>query len=274
MRRFETFHRKELIDIKTIMNTLSEKFDNIEIHTFSDLHIGDVHCDMKRINERLAYVKDKENAFVILNGDIMNNATKTSVSDCYAEDIPPMEQLERFVSLFEPVKDKILAVTSGNHENRTYNKEGIDLTFVACNQLNILDKYSKTGALVFVKFGKGTKHENNRVSRQLYTIYCTHGSGGGRKEGAKAIRLADMATVVDADIYLMGHTHMPLIMKQGFYRVDRLNCTANKVDKLFVNTSAMLDYGGYGEAFQFKPSSKDCPVIYLGGTRRQMDARL
>lgn len=253
---------------------MSEDFGSIEIHTFADLHIGDVHCDLDKIHERIEAVKAKENAFVILNGDILNNATKTSVSDCYAEEIPPMEQLQRFVSLFEPIKDKILAVTSGNHENRTYNKEGIDLTAVACQQLGIEDKYAKTGALVFVKFGKGKKGGGNRTSKQLYTIYCTHGSGGGRKEGAKAIRLADMANIVDADVYIMGHTHLPMVMKQGFYRVDRLNCSTTMVNKLFVNTSSMLGYGGYGEAFQYKPSSKDCPVIYLGGKKRSMDARL
>ena len=253
---------------------MSEDFGGIEIHTFADLHIGDVHCDIEKIHQRIEEVKAKENAFVILNGDIMNNATKTSVSDSYAEEIPPMEQLERFVKLFEPVKDKILAVTSGNHENRTYNKEGIDLTAVACKELGIGDKYAKTGALVFVKFGKGRTHENKRASKQLYSIYCTHGSGGGRKEGAKAIRLADMANIVDSDIYIHSHTHLPMIMKQGFFRVDRLNCTVKRVDKLFVNTSAMLNYGGYGEAFEYKPSSKDCPVIYLYSKHRRMEAKL
>lgn len=253
---------------------MSEDFGSIEIHTFADLHIGDVHCDIEKIHERIEEIKEKDNAFVILNGDICNNATKTSVSDSYAEEIPPMEQLERFVSLFEPIKDKILAITSGNHENRTYNKEGIDITAVACKQLGIGDKYAKTGALVFVKFGKGKDHGREKISKQLYSIYCTHGSGGGRKEGAKAIRLADMANIVDADCYIHSHTHLPMVMKQAFYRVDRLNCSVKKVDKLFVNTSAMLDYGGYGEAFEFKPSSKDCPIIYLYSKQRRMEAKL
>lgn len=185
-----------------------------------------------------------------------------------------MEQLQRFVALFEPVKDKILAVTSGNHENRTYIKEGIDLTYVACSQIGIEEKYGKVGALVFVKFGKGKTHEKDRASKQLYTIYCTHGSGGGRKEGAKVVRLADLANIVDADVYIMGHTHLPVVMKEAFYRVDRLNGAACKVDKLFVNTSAMLDYGGYGEQYGFKPSSKDCPIIYLYAKNRRMEAKL
>ncbi len=107
-----------------------------------------------------------------------------------------------------------------------------------------------------------------------YTIYVLHGSGGGRKEGSKANRLADMASIIDTDIYIHSHTHLPMIMKQAFHRIDTKNSTVMLVNKLFVNTAANLDYGGYGEASEFKPSSKDTPTIYLDGTKKSYEARL
>ena len=94
------------------------------------------------------------------------------------------------------------------------------------------------------------------------------------KEGAKAIRLADMASIVDADVYLHSHTHLPMVMKQGFYRIDHSHFTVNNVTKLFVNTSSALSYGGYGEAFEFKPNSTDTPTIYINGQRREFTAKL
>ena len=115
---------------------------------------------------------------------------KTSVSDSYAEEIPPMEQIQKAVGLFSPIKDKILAITTGNHERRTYNKEGIDLMEIVARQMGLYDKFSKSGALVFVRFGeqsrghKETKGTGN-VRKMCYTIYTTHGSGGGRKEGGE-----------------------------------------------------------------------------------------
>jgi len=265
--------------MQTIKCDLPREHKTLEIHTFADLHIGDTHCDEKLIFQRVQEVKEKKNAYIILNGDIMNNATKTSVSDSYAEELTPMEQIERFTALFEPVKDRILAITQGNHENRTYNKEGIDLSYLVAKQLKISEKYSKTSALLFVRFGeqsRGMKESNGsgKVRKMCYTIYTTHGSGGGRKEGAKAIRLADMACIVDADIYIHSHTHLGMIMKQGFFRTDIKNSTVGIVDKLFINTSSTLNYGGYGEAFEFKPNSKDTPVIYLNGTKKEMTARL
>ena len=259
-------------NMKKVKVDLPHSLREIEIHTLADLHIGDRFADKEGIKERIQYIKDTPNAYCILNGDLMNNATKTSVSDSYAEELTPMEQVERCVELLEPIRDKIICMTSGNHEKRTYNKEGIDISKLVAMQLKIADRYSPTACVVFLRFGQqsGERH-NNPV---LYTIYCNHGSGGGRKEGAKAIRLADMASIIDCDIYIHSHTHLPMVMKQGFYRVSLSNSSVAKVDKLFVNTSAMLNYGGYGEAFEFKPSSMHCPVIYLNGCVKRFEAKL
>ena len=182
-----------------------------------------------------------------------------------------MEQLERAVEIFEPIKDKILCITHGNHENRTYKKEGINLSRLLAAQLGLSDKYTPTSATLFIRLGED-KHTHKRKFR--YTAYVLHGSGGGRKEGAKAIRLADMASIIDTDIYIHSHTHLPMIMKQGFHRVDTCNSTVTLVDKLFVNTAANLKYGGYGEAGEFKPSSRETPVIYLSGTKKYFEAKL
>lgn len=258
--------------MKTIKVTLEKEFPEIEIHTFADLHLGDRHVDHALIKKRIEYVKNTENAFVILNGDLMNNATKTSVSDSYAEDIPPMEQIQQAVDLFQPIQKKLLAITTGNHESRTYNKEGIDLTEVMARQMKLYPIFSKTGALIFIRFGKLSSKYHNR--KACYMIYCTHGRGGGRKEGAKAIRLADMAAIVDADIYIHSHTHLPMTMKQAFYRTDNKNSSVAVVEKLFVNSGATLDYGGYAETYEFKPASKANPVIYLSGTKKEMEATL
>lgn len=251
----------------------------LEIHPFADEHIGDEHCDIKRLLARIDYVKNTPNAYCILNGDILDNATKTSLGDVYMQEFNPMEQLKRAVDMFSPIKDKILCIIHGNHENRTYKKEGINLSYLIARQLGLEDKYSPTSAVLFIRFGKqsrGHKETNGsgNVRKMCYTIYTLHGSGGGRKEGAKAIRLADMASIIDTDIYIHSHTHLPMVMKQAFHRIDMQNSTVALVDKLFVNTAANLKYGGYGEAGEFKPSSMDTPIIYLNGTKKEFNARL
>jgi hypothetical protein len=63
-------------------------------------------------------------------------------------------------------------------------------------------------------------------------------------------------------------------MKNSFFRVSGGNSSVAQVEKLFVNGAAALDYGGYGDAQNYKPSSKSNPVIYLSGTKRGMWAKL
>jgi predicted phosphodiesterase len=265
--------------MKVIRADLPREIEVLELHTFADEHIGDEHSDLKRLLSRIEYVKNTPNAYCILNGDIIDNATKTSIGDTYTQVFNPMEQLAKAVEIFEPIKDKILCITHGNHENRTYKKEGINLSFLLAKQLRLDDRYTPTSAVIFIRVGEssnGLKETNGSGKRRqiCYTGYVLHGSGGGRKEGAKAIRLADMASIIDCDFYIHSHTHLPMIIKQAFHRIDERNSKVALVNKLFVNTAANLDYGGYGEAGEFKPSSKDTPVIYMRGSKKEMWAKL
>ena len=265
--------------MKIIKIDLPRDLDYVELHIFADEHIGDEYCDIKRLKERIEYVRNTSNAYCILNGDILDNATKTSIGDTYTQEFNPMEQLKRAVELFSPIKDKILCITHGNHENRTYRKEGINLSYLIASQLGLSDKYTSTSAVIFVRFGElsnGKKETNGsgKIRQACYTIYTLHGSGGGRKEGAKAIRLADMASIIDTDIYIHSHTHLGMIMREAYHRIDKQNSSVSIVDKLFVNTAANLDYGGYGEAGEFKPSSKMSPIIYLSGKKKEYTAKM
>lgn len=257
--------------MKPIKVDLPKDLEEVEIILFADEHIGDPGCDMKYLQKRIDYVANTPNAYCILGGDLMDNATKTSIGDTYTQTMSPMQQIDYITELFKPIKKKILCAVLGNHENRTYKKEGIDPMRCVCDRLGCAERYSHAGALVFLRLGEDSRSHGRRF---CYTIYVLHGAGGGRKEGAKAIRLADMAAIVDADVYCHNHTHIPMIMKQDFFRTSTSNSSVSKVTKLFVNSSSNLEYGGYGEAQEFKPSSKDKPKIILSGKQKYATAIL
>jgi len=258
--------------MRTIKCNLGD-YKEIRILPLADLHIGDPHSDFKKIQEYLSFVKDNDNVFCILNGDLMDAAIQSSIGDTYGASLQPMEQLSQCVKIFDPIRDKILAVTPGNHEQRIYKSDGLDLTQLMCNQLGIGGRYSNTSVLLFVRLGQhGGSHYHGRPV--LYTIYCVHGSGGGRTEGGKVNRLMQLGNIVDADIFIHSHTHTPAIVKTGYYRVSAANSSVQKVDKLFINTAATLEYGGYGELQSYKPNSIEMPVIVLDGTQRSIKAIL
>lgn len=255
--------------MKAIRCDLPQDLDGIEILPLADMHMGDRCCDFKLIQRRIEYIRDTPNVYCILNGDLMDTAIASSVGDTYAASLQPMEQLKQCVKIFAPIKDKIICITSGNHENRVYKSDGLDMTEIMATQLGIAELYTDTAAILFVRFGK-----EKRGRKLCYAAYVTHGSGGGRKEGGKINRLADLAAIVDADLYIHSHTHLPAIFKTAYYRTNPQNSSVAKVDKMFVNTSAHLDYGGYGSRAGYKPSSTDTPVIYLDGHKKLMTATL
>lgn len=258
--------------MKTIRIDLPKELKSAEILPLADFHIGDAMSDRKHTQSLLKHIEETPNCYAILGGDIMDTAIASSIGDTYGANLQPMKQLEFAVKLFEPIKDKILCVLHGNHENRVYKSDGVDMTQVMCNQLGIGERYSATTALLFVRLGRDNKEGHGR--QQTYTIYVTHGAGGGRKEGGKINRLADLATITDADIYVCGHTHLPALFKTGYFRTNISNSSVAFVEKLFVNTASALDYGGYGDVQGYKPNSKEYPMIVLDGTKKKAKAIL
>ena len=254
-----------------IKRTIPGDFKEIIIYPIADTHWSDPCSNHKRIMEDIAYIRDTPNVFCVLNGDLMNCAIKSAISNCYVP-ISPMQELEKCVEIFSPIADKVVCVTTGNHEERHFRTNGIDVTRLFCQQLGIEGKYSPTVAFVFLRFGSNSD-TSKRGRPILYTMYVTHGNGGGRKDGGKIQRLADYATICDADIYIAGHTHLGASFKKGFARANPTQSSITYGTHLFVNTCASLEYdGGYGERGGFDPPCLDRPLIYLNGTRKEMRA--
>lgn len=257
--------------MKVIKHKLPE-FKELQILPLADLHIGDIHSNGGKIKEWLDYIEHTENCYTILNGDLMDTATRTSIGDTYSQTYNPMKQLEQCVKLFGPIKDKVLCITGGNHEARIWKTDGIDTTGLMAAQLQLDEVYSPESAIIFVSFGR--QSGNKSYYPITYAIYCVHGGGGGRMEGAKVNRLVQLGNIIDADIYLHSHTHSPAIVRNSFYRTDTPHKCIEKVDRLFINTSSSLDYGGYGEFNSYKPNSLETPLIILNGYKRGMRAVL
>ena len=258
--------------MKAIKIDLPETLKEAEIIAIADYHWADPNSDHDKIRNDLKYIEEHENVFCVLNGDLMDCAIASSVGDTYGATLTPTEELNVCVELFKPIADKILCVVPGNHEARHYRTNGIDMTMLMCQQLGIEDRYSPTTALLFIRVGGYNGKCHNR--KVAYTMYVSHGNGGGRKEGGKIHRLVDLSTIVDADIYVCGHTHLPAILKDGFARPCMGNSSITYGTRLYVNVSAKLNYGGYGETGGFKPPCTDTPIIHISGTKKEMRATI
>ena len=253
--------------MKAIRADLPAEYKSIELLVLADYHYADPHSDHEAICKDIEYVRTHDNAYCVLAGDLLDCALRSTLGDVYTN-LPPMTELSVMEQLLSPIAHKTVG---GNHEARHYRTNGVDMTRLLARQLDIEDKYSPDTALIFLRFGIDTD-TSRRHRPVLYTIYLTHGSGGGRKEGGKIQRLVDYANIVDADIHICGHTHLPASVKTGFARPSAANNSITYCSKLFVNAAAKLQYGGYGDISGYKVPCIDTPRIILSGETKEMRA--
>lgn len=251
--------------MKVIRRDLSKEFKEIKILALSDMHIGDPLCNLKVIKDILENVKNSPNTFIILNGDLMNNSIKNSVGDVYCESMTPTEQILRLCDLLEPIADRILVIHPGNHENRTNKDDGIDIIKLVAKQLGIEDRFSAGWWYLYLTFGLSEKYKDRPM---MYTITGVHGYGGGRKNGGKINNLVEMSDKVIADLYIMGHTHTPIVTRNTIFIPDYQHKTLIQKDKYYLMTNSFLDYGGYGELYGFTPSTTENQEAILSGTKK------
>lgn len=262
--------------MQSIFNDLPRDFKTLEIELFFDLHIGSPRCNYKAITERIERVKNVPNCYCILGGDLINNSLKSSVGDVYEEPLTPTQQIKHAITMFEPIKNKILCVTSGNHERRTMKEDGIDLMALFSAELGISDKYNYTACVCFIRFGSLVNHSRRKMgsagSPLMYSIYVTHGDGiGGRTIGGRANGLERRGHIIDTDIIVIGHTHSPMTFRTCSYKAHPQTHTVTEQEQVFVNASATVGYETYGEIYGMQPCSQVSPKIILAGdTKRVM----
>lgn len=251
--------------MKVIKVDLPKEHDKIIICPISDVHLGSPECDIEMLNKEIEFIQKTPNAYCILNGDIIDNTVKNSIGDVYSQIITPQQQLEQVVEMFRPIKDKIIAVTNGNHEQRTWRESGIDIMACFCLNLGLDKYYANEGALIFAKFGvkRNDIHKPKGYTPRQVTIYCTHGAGGGKKIGGKMNKLNDLGDIVDSDVVIMSHIHEPSTFKRNVFKVDLPNQSVKEAERTYVSCGSFLKYGGYGERGGYIPSTRKMPKIVV-----------
>jgi len=133
----------------------------------SDLHIGDKSFSKngrRKLNGYINWVKERDNAFVFLGGDIFNVAGRQTLTSPFDSS---SDEYELAIDLFEPIKDKIIGAIEGNHEFRMIDEFGYSPTSLLCKHFNIV--YARWSAIIRFKVGK-RKDSDNRY-RQNYFVY-------------------------------------------------------------------------------------------------------
>ncbi|HEY8415407.1 MAG TPA: metallophosphoesterase [Thermaerobacter sp.] len=246
--------------------TLPETLAYIDLWCVSDIHRGHRLHDERAWHALLDRVASDPHAYMVLNGDLVEAALKSSRHGDVYRSMAPGEERRLLVRELEPVRDKILCITSGNHEARHKDSDEDPAQLIA-ERLGIEDRYDRTAVVLEVSFG--TKAGNKGVPTS-YTFYVTHGQGQGRRPGARINRMQELAWIIEGvDGYIMGHVHDPMIRIEYRHVADPRNRTVGLRPVAYVIAGSLLRYGDYAEEKMLAPNANTFPVLRLHQRRRR-----
>ena len=256
-----------LSDFEIITRHFPENND-IKIYPISDVHLGaaehlaaewDIFC--KRILE-------EPNSYIILGGDLLNNALKSSVSNVYEETMRPREQKRIMAEMLRPLKDKILCATTGNHCRRSGKDADDDPTYDIMCKLDLEHLYRENMAFLCLRFGNP---KTNGMKNPTYTFVVTHGAGGCGSTGSAVNRSEKFGYVIDGmDCLVLGHTHKAYTTQPSKIYIDTHNNKVSLKPFKVVSMTSWLAYGGYAARSMMTPSSFVPQEIILRGNRKEM----
>ena len=251
--------------MKSDFDLIVHKFDKpIKIYPIADVHYGAINHQKEAWYNFCKKIEAEEDSYLILDGDLINNNTRSSVGSPFDDFVRPRDQKIAMVEFLEPLKNKILCLTSGNHENRSLKDADDDPTYDIACKLNIEDIYRQNAVFMKVGIGEKDKGHGRIGAKQVYIFAITHGSGGGVYTGATVNRNERWGNVIDgADCIVVGHTHKGTVTRPSKVVVDPFNNRVFVRDYLVISCVAWQDYGEYALKKMLLPTKTADPQILL-----------
>lgn len=256
-----------LPDFNMIIHKFPDRQD-ITIIPIADVHLGARECMEQEFIKFIDGIKDKPNVYLVLGGDLINNATRSSVSSIFEETMRPADQKKEMAKILAPVAHKILAAVSGNHERRSGKDADDDPTYDVLCKIDREDVYRESIAFVKFQFGNPS---NNGESNPTYVLVVTHGAGGGMLTSGAVLRGERFGYAIDGmDALIMGHTHKPFTTQPGKILIDPRNNKVSVKPFKVINMTSWLEYSGYAMQKMLLPNAHCLHTLTLCGNHKEM----
>lgn len=241
---------------------------DIKIYPISDVHLGAAEHMAREWSLFTAHFLEDPDAYIILGGDLCNNATRNSLSNIFDETMRPREQKRQMVEMLMPLRDRILCAVTGNHERRSMKDIDDDPCYDIMCKLDLETVYRENLAFLKLQFGE---RNANGERNPTYTLVVTHGAGGGALTGGVVNRAERFGYTIDgADALILGHSHKPFTTQPGKIKVDPYNNKVTIRPFKVISMTSWLNYGGYAAQKMLMPTTHVNQVLTLRGTHKEM----
>ena len=222
-------------DLELIVIDLPKEQNVLHIYAIGDVHVGSAQFDEDAIKKKIQIIHDDPYAVVCLCGDLGDFGLKNSRTNIYQATLTPQEQVQYIRKLFDPIKDKIIALVPGNHEERITREVGTSVLYDLAVLWGCQDRYRENVAIIKVLFGLAA----GKKQRNVFCGIVTHGSSRNKHKRF-------IASFDGIDWAISGHSHLPEYSPHGKIRVNSQASTATHVSYKELVVDAHLKPGGYG----------------------------
>ena len=264
----------------------SSKSDSFNLYALGDVHVGNIGFAKEKFERTIRAIRNDPRALVILMGDLADAIVPTDKRfdgrTIHPDFFPRIQDIavaeyEYLEQILDPIKEKIVVILTGNHEETIRRHHYLDLTNDLCRKLKVpYGEYCCGVALTFTRGGKKGRSER-------FILFVHHGAGGGASVGGRLTKLEKLPESVLADIYLMGHFHEQLfdvkpVMKFNFDKKDPVTGEPGVVEekpRLFLFTGSYLKsyvqgVCTYSERAMYRPNSLGCVRIRIKPYHREL----
>ena len=257
-------------DFDLITHKFSKGTD-LRIYFIADVHLGAREHMEREWADFCDMLLTDPHAYLILGGDMVNNATRSSISNIFDETMRPREQKIKMAEMLKPLSKRILCAVPGNHEGRSGKDADDDPMYDILCKIDCEDVYREN--IAFVKINIGAHHSCHKDPTYVLTV--VHGAGGGIWTGAAVNRNERFGYTIDGtDALLVGHTHKPYIAQPGKIFIDARNNTVSIKPFKIITASSWMNYGGYAAKKQLLPASHAKQVITLHGGHKEITVEM
>ena len=246
---------------------------DITIVPIADVHLGSPGCMEQEFMQFLETVKATPNMYLTLGGDLIDNGTKSSVTNVFRATMFPSEQKKMMAKLLEPVRDRVIAIVPGNHEARNRDCDDNPCYDIAA-KLDLEHLYRENIAFVKVQLGLEGYESGVRMNghlRPTYNLVVVHGAGGGVLTGGAVNRGERYGYVIDGmDALIVGHTHKPFVTQPGKIVIDPRNNQVSVRPFRVICATSWLEYGGYAARGMMLPATHCLQTMTLRGDRKEI----
>lgn len=215
----------------------------------SDQHISTGNAiDLRRMREDAQLIGETEGVTAFLGGDAIDNHIKIPAAILASRDQPEdqLQLLGYYLSIFA---HRIGVVISGNHDNWTVQKAGVDVIRRLLNEKKI--HYAPDEARIDVYVGD----QRYKVAmRHKYSLNSRFNQGHAVKQWW---RMGDD----EFDIGCVCHHHEPHIESFMAHSKERWSC----------RPGSYQIHSAYSRSEGFNPTQPTCPTFILRPDRRQID---